>query len=170
MRRIRLRSATGLLSPKKPLGAQRVDLFRGERAAFAQRNEDAARARNDLGGRLFDQARAAGAIHCLLNHMSFDVIRRTYALAVPALAVAAIDEVVDAALVRAHEKHADFERFAPAIEFLSTVFFTDHSNMPLDDYFEALYCAAKHADFSKPWRVELRRKPPAMAEPAPAIQ
>jgi hypothetical protein len=103
--------------------------------------------------------------------MSFDVIRKTYALACPALAPAAIDEVVDAAIDRARQKHADYERFAPAIEFLSTVFFCDHGHMPIDDYFEALYVAAKHADFSRPWRVELRRKPPALAaEPIPVVQ
>jgi len=99
--------------------------------------------------------------------MSFDVLKHTYAVACPTLAPEAIEAVVEAALVRAQEKHPDFERFAPAMEFLATVFFTDHTHMPLDDYLETLYCGVKHGDYSKGWRADLRR---AKATPAPVVE
>lgn len=95
----------------------------------------------------------------------FDVLTRTYQLARPDLDEALILGVVHAAVQRARMKHPDFDHFRPAIEFLSTVFFTDHQRMPVDDYLETLYCGAKHGDFSKRWREKLRTmKPlPAMA-------
>lgn len=36
--------------------------------------------------------------------------------------------------------------------------FTDHKRMPIDDYLETLYCAVKHGDFSRSWRVALKRE------------
>jgi len=67
-------------------------------------------------------------------------------------------------------KHADWDHFAPAIAFLSTVFFTDHLRMPIDDYLETLYCGAKHGDFSKKWREKLRTLKAAPAAAAELTQ
>jgi hypothetical protein len=64
-----------------------------------------------------------------------------------------------AAVQEARDKHPDFDRFLPGVEFLSTVFFTNHKSMPLCDYIETLYCAVKHADFTRPWRAQLKRPP-----------
>lgn len=58
------------------------------------------------------------------------------------------------AVMRSH--HQDFDRFCPAMEFLSHFFFTNHAEMPLADYIEALYCIAKHGDFTRSWRAQLR--------------
>lgn len=95
--------------------------------------------------------------------MSLDLITRTYALALPDADEAEARRVIDAAIERARAKHADFDRFLPGVEFLSEVFFTAHTRLPLDDYIETLYCAVKHADFSKSWRVQLKK-------PAAAVQ
>ncbi len=95
----------------------------------------------------------------------FHVLRKTYELAMPdLLPPEVVDEAIDSAVGRAREKHSDFDRFLPAIEFLSTVFFTDHRAMPLDAYLETLYCAVKHGDFARPWRMDLKRVP-AFAPP-----
>ena len=106
--------------------------------------------------------------------MAFDVVTETYKCARPDLDPAAVEEVIRGAVERAREKHNDFDRFRPAIEFLATVFFTDHRKMPIDDYLETLYCAVKHGDYSKPWRAELRNMKPeasdAAAPPAPPVQ
>lgn len=99
--------------------------------------------------------------------MSFAVIRETYRAARPDLDPAAVEDVITAAVERAREKHNDFDRFRPAIEFLATVFFTDHKRMPIDDYLETLYCAVKHGDYSKPWRAELRNMKPEATDAAP---
>jgi hypothetical protein len=95
-----------------------------------------------------------------VESMALDMIASTYRLAAPHVSVEEARHVVDAAIERAREKHADFDRFLPGMEFLATVFFTDHKRMPLDDYLETLYCGVKHADYSKKWRAELRKKPP----------
>ena len=100
--------------------------------------------------------------------MSFDLLRQTYALAAPELDSAGVDAAIDGALERAREKHMDLDRFAPAIEFLATVFFCNHSAMPLDDYIETLYCAAKHSDFARRWRAELRKRHQQQSAPANA--
>lgn len=94
-----------------------------------------------------------------------DIIQKTYASARPDLPEASIVAVVVAAAMRAKTKHPDWEHFAPAIEFLSTVFFTDHWSMPLDDYLETLYCAVKHGDFTRAWRLKLRGRTPAVVQP-----
>jgi hypothetical protein len=88
--------------------------------------------------------------------MSFEVLLGTYKRARPDLDSEVIDGVVKAALERARAKHQDWDRFAPAVEFLSAVFFTDHAKLPIDDYLETLYCAVKHGDFSRRWRALLR--------------
>jgi hypothetical protein len=90
-----------------------------------------------------------------------DNVIATYLLALPEASQKEATEIVTAAAEAARQKHADFDRFLPGIEFLSTVFFTDHKRMPLTDYLETLYCAVKHADFSKAWRQQLKR--PAVA-------
>jgi hypothetical protein len=87
----------------------------------------------------------------------FNVLIGTYQRARTDLDPAVIAGVVNAAIQRARAKHADWDHFAPAIEFLSTVFFTDHVRMPVDDYLETLYCGVKHGDFSKRWREKLRQ-------------
>jgi hypothetical protein len=97
--------------------------------------------------------------------MGFEILKGTYHAARPDLSAAVVAEVIDKAAERANAKHPDWQRFAPAVEFLSTAFFTDHHRMPIDDYIETLYCAVKHGDFSKEWRKELRR-PPAVVQPA----
>lgn len=94
--------------------------------------------------------------------MAFALLLKTYALARPDLDQEVIESTISLALARAQDKHPDFEHFTPGIDFLSTVFFTDHKKMPLDDYIETLYCAVKHADFSREWRAKLR-KPPTLA-------
>jgi len=99
----------------------------------------------------------------------FDLLHSTYQMAAPGTAADDIDRIIEGALARAREKHADWEHFALGIEFLSSVFFTDHHKMPLDDYLESLYCAVKHGDFSKPWRAELRRMRAETEQPA-AVQ
>lgn len=96
-----------------------------------------------------------------------DLVKQTYLLAAPEIGADESSRVVDAALERARAKHPDFDRFLPGIEFLSGVFFTDHKKMPIDDYLETLYCAVKHADYSKAWRANLKR--PA-SSPPPAVQ
>jgi hypothetical protein len=98
----------------------------------------------------------------------FPLIAKTYALAAPQISEEHAQIVIDSAVDRARLKHGDFDRFAPGIEFLSGVFFTDHSRLPLDDYLEVLYCAVKHADFSRAWRAQLRKAPAAAPAPAPA--
>jgi hypothetical protein len=86
----------------------------------------------------------------------------TYLLAMPNASRETVISLVDGAAERARAKHADFDRFLPGIEHLATVFFTDHRRMPLDDYLESLYCAVKHGDFSKSWRLQLKQPlPPA---------
>lgn len=90
----------------------------------------------------------------------FEILKQTYALAAPGVSQAEIDSVIEMALDRARAKHSDFERFTPAIEHLSTVIFTDHKRIPLDDYLETLYCGVKHGDFSRSWRLELKRPAP----------
>jgi hypothetical protein len=92
--------------------------------------------------------------------MAFELLNKTYSMARPDLDPGVIDSTISLAVGRAKDKHPDFERFQPGIDFLSTVFFTDHQKMPLDDYIETLYCAVKHADFTRDWRAQLR-KPPA---------
>lgn len=92
--------------------------------------------------------------------MALDFIVQSYLLAAPRVGEEEARRVVDAAADHAREKHADFDRFLPGIEHLSSVVFTDHRRIPLDDYLETLYCAVKHADFTRPWRVALK-KPPA---------
>jgi hypothetical protein len=101
--------------------------------------------------------------------MSFEVVTETYKSARPDLEPAVVEGVIEAALERARAKHQDWERFAPAIEFLSAVFFTDHVKMPIDDYLETLYCAVKHGDFSRRWRALLRASeaPRAVAASSP---
>lgn len=94
-----------------------------------------------------------------------DIIQRTYSAARPDLPEAQIVALIASAAMRAKAKHADWEHFAPAIEFLATVFFTDHRSMPLDDYLETLYCAVKHGDFSRAWRAKLRGRTPAIVQP-----
>jgi glycosyltransferase A (GT-A) superfamily protein (DUF2064 family) len=89
--------------------------------------------------------------------MAFELLAHSYLLAAPAIGEGGAARVIDEALARAREKHPDFVRFEPAIEFLSTVFFTDHARMPIDDYLETLYCAVKHGDFSKTWRLLLKK-------------
>lgn len=88
--------------------------------------------------------------------MPFAIVRDTYKRARPDLDPLVVDGVIKAALDRAREKHPDWLRFEPAIEFLSLHFFTNHSTMPIDDYLETLYCAVKHGDFSRRWRALLR--------------
>jgi hypothetical protein len=72
---------------------------------------------------------------------------------------------VEAAVAVLRSKHPDFEHFYPLMEFLSHFFFTNHAEMPLADYLEALYCVAKHGDFTRSWRAQLR----AAARPVEAI-
>lgn len=93
--------------------------------------------------------------------MSFEMIRATYQAAVPEVAERTVADVVSQAVDRARAKHADWARFEPGVEFLATVFFTDHKRMPLDNYLETLYCAVKHGDFTKDWRKELKKAPEA---------
>lgn len=96
-----------------------------------------------------------------------EIIQHTYQAARPDLDPAVIVGVVTAAVERARAKHADWDHFAPAVEFLSTVVFTDHIRIPLDDYLETLYCAAKHGDFTRKWRALLKAAPARRAnEPA----
>lgn len=95
--------------------------------------------------------------------MEFPMIEHTYLLALPEAEQANAGRLVHAALERARAKHSDFERFAPAIEFLSRNFFSCHNTMPLDDYIETLYCGVKHGDFSRSWRAHLRKAPAAAA-------
>jgi hypothetical protein len=92
--------------------------------------------------------------------MRLPFVVNTYQQALPSLAEGEAEIVVEMAVDRAIQKHADFVRFLPAIEFMSQVFFTDHKRMPLDDYLETLYCAVKHGDFSRVWRAELKRPTP----------
>jgi hypothetical protein len=99
--------------------------------------------------------------------MSFEVLTETYHRVRPDMEAARILAVMEAAMQRARSKHADWDHFAPAIEFLSLVIFTDHARIPLDDYLESLYCAVKHGDFSRKWREKLRATK-AAAAPAPA--
>ncbi len=91
--------------------------------------------------------------------MALDFITQSYLLAAPDISEAEARRVVSAAAEHARGKHADFDRFLPGIEHLSSVVFTDHRKIPLDDYLETLYCAVKHADFTKPWRVALKKPP-----------
>lgn len=99
--------------------------------------------------------------------MSFDVLAGTYQRARPDLDPAVITAVLSSAVERARTKHHDWDHFAPAVEFLSTVVFTDHIRIPLDDYLETLYCAAKHGDFTRKWRAMLKAAPARRAnEPA----
>lgn len=98
-----------------------------------------------------------------------DIIQRTYQAARPDLEAEKVLEVIVAAVDRARLKHNDWDHFAPAIEFLGTVFFTDHVKMPIDDYLETLYCAVKHGDFSKAWRAKLRTLKPAAADQPAAV-
>jgi hypothetical protein len=100
----------------------------------------------------------------------FDVLTRTYQLARPDLDPAVIVGVVNAAVQRARAKHSDWDHFAPAIEFLSLHFFTNHSTMPIDDYLETLYCGVKHGDYSKRWREKLRTLKPAAPAAAELTQ
>jgi hypothetical protein len=86
----------------------------------------------------------------------FEIVTETYKRARPDLEPAVVEGVIKAALERARAKHQDWERFAPAVEFLSSVFFTDHTKLPIDDYLETLYCGVKHGDFSRKWRALLR--------------
>lgn len=97
--------------------------------------------------------------------MGFEVVTETYKRSRPDLEPAVVEGVIKAALDRARTKHTDWNRFEPAIEFLSAVFFTDHHKMPIDDYLETLYCGVKHGDFSRRWRALLRASepPPAAA-------
>ena len=95
--------------------------------------------------------------------MPLAFIVQTYHQARPDLSVEEIEFVVGMAVHEARAKHPDFDRFLPGIEFLSTVFFTDHTKMPLSDYIETLYCGVKHADFTRPWRAQLKTPAP----PAP---
>lgn len=89
--------------------------------------------------------------------MDFPLLVESYALAVPELDRPAIESAIAEACQRARDKHADYERFLPAMQFLATVFFTDHRAMPLDAYLETLYCAVKHGDFAKAWRLQLKK-------------
>jgi hypothetical protein len=95
--------------------------------------------------------------------LAFEILVGTYTRARPDLHAAVIIGVVTSAVERARMKHTDWDRFAPGIEFLSAFFFTDHQKLPLDDYLETLYCAVKHGDFSRRWRVMLRAQAPAAA-------
>jgi len=81
-----------------------------------------------------------------------------YSAAVPDLSPEVVQSVVASAVERARAKHADFDRFLPGIDALSRVVFSSHREIPLDDYLEVLYCAVKHAQFTKPWREQLRTK------------
>jgi hypothetical protein len=64
---------------------------------------------------------------------------------------------LSAALVRANDKHHDFQRFVPVMEFLATAVFCDYKQIPLDDFIEVLYCTVKHGDFTRPWRAQIRK-------------
>jgi hypothetical protein len=83
----------------------------------------------------------------------------SYLIARPDMDRLDVEQVVAAAVERAREKHSDFDRFLPAIEYLGQVFFTDHRLMPLDVFIETLYCSCKHGDYAKAWRADLKRKP-----------
>lgn len=88
-----------------------------------------------------------------------ELLARTYHLSAPTeIPPERAQGVVSAAVERARAKHPDFDRFLPGIEFLSGCVFTDHKRMPIDDYLETLYCAVKHGDFSRSWRVALKRE------------
>ncbi|MFZ0591497.1 MAG: hypothetical protein WAM39_13615 [Bryobacteraceae bacterium] len=90
--------------------------------------------------------------------MNLSFLAQTYAIACPDLSPEQVAEVISSALDRAREKHADFDRFLPAVEFLSTKVFTDHKSIPLDAYIETLYAAVKHSDFARDWRKEIARQ------------
>ena len=100
--------------------------------------------------------------------MALPFVVDTYRLAAPHIEAGEAETVVGAALEAAREKHPDLERFLPAMDFLSTVIFTDHRNIPLADFLEVLYCAAKHADFARPWRAQLREQKRSADTPGPA--
>lgn len=89
--------------------------------------------------------------------MDLALLVETYRLALPAEQQQEAPARVAAAVERARAKHADFNRFLPAVETLAGSFFCDHSRMPLDAYIESLYCAVKHSDFAREWRAELKR-------------
>jgi hypothetical protein len=98
--------------------------------------------------------------------MRLSFVVETYALALPEISAGEAESIVEGRIEQAIQKHADFVRFLPAIDFMSRAFFTDHRRMPLDDYLETLYCAVKHGDFSRAWRAELKRPPPT---PPPVV-
>ena len=86
--------------------------------------------------------------------MSLPFLASTYAQFAPEGTDA--QSVIDSAVDQLRERHADVDRYLPAMEFLSTKVFTDHHSLPLVAYIEVLYCAVKHGDFSREWRKQLR--------------
>lgn len=93
--------------------------------------------------------------------MDLPFIVETYRGALPEEQKYQAEHLVAAAVRRAREKHSDFDRFTPAVDFLSRAFFVNHALIPLDDYIESLYCAVKHGDFTKSWRAQLKRPAPS---------
>jgi hypothetical protein len=95
--------------------------------------------------------------------MELPIIVETYRAALPEEKKPEAALLVAAAIDRARKKHADWERFLPGIDFLSHHIFVNHRDIPLDDFLECLYCCVKHGDFTKSWRMQLK-KPAAKAE------
>lgn len=96
----------------------------------------------------------------------FPLVEHAYALSLPESERGQAAAAVKAAVEKVRARHPlDFERWYPGMEFLSSVFFCDHTQIPLVDYLEALYCVVKHAHFTRSWREQLRAKKDAPAAP-----
>jgi hypothetical protein len=94
----------------------------------------------------------------------FPLVVHTYALSLPEQERGQAAGAVKAAVEEVRARHPlDFNRWYLGMEFLSSVFFCNHAEMPLVDYIESLYCVVKHAQFTRSWREQLRAKKDALA-------